>query len=111
MAPSILLLRYKCSNSAVTTPPSVALLRISEFVARAIPVSMIRPMGGFQANFFLVKIGENALDVYEALMHEGVIVRTMEGYGLHHYLRISVGLASENEKLIKALKKIISLGK
>ena len=61
-----------------------------------------------QANFFLIKIGKNAPSVYEALMHEGVIVRTMAGYGLHHYLRIAVGLASENEKLVKALKKIMS---
>ncbi len=60
-----------------------------------------------QANFFLIKIGENALSVYEALMHEGVIVRTMAGYGLHHYLRVSVGLASENEKFVKALTKIL----
>jgi len=61
-----------------------------------------------QANYFLIKIGENAMNVYEALMHEGVIVRTMEGYGLHHYLRVSVGLASENEKFIKALRNIMS---
>jgi histidinol-phosphate aminotransferase len=40
-------------------------------------------------------------------MHEGVIVRTMAGYGLHHYLRVSVGLASENEKFVKALTKIL----
>jgi histidinol-phosphate aminotransferase len=64
-----------------------------------------------QANFFLIKIGENALSVYEALMQEGVIVRTMAGYGLHHYLRITVGLASENEKLVKALTQIMSRGK
>lgn len=60
-----------------------------------------------QANFFLIKIGESALSVYEALLREGVIVRTMTSYGLQHYLRISVGLPSENEKFMKALKKII----
>ena len=61
-----------------------------------------------QANFFLIKIGENALGVYEALLKEGVIVRTMTGYGLHNYLRISVGLPAENEKFIKALKEVVS---
>ena len=61
-----------------------------------------------QANFFLIKIGESALGVYEALLKEGVIVRTMTGYGLQNYLRISVGLPAENEKFIKALKKVMS---
>jgi len=61
-----------------------------------------------QANFFLIKIGENALGVYEALLKEGVIVRTMAGYGLQNYLRISVGLPAENEKFIKALKGVVS---
>jgi len=61
-----------------------------------------------QANFFLVKIGENALNVYESLLKEGVIVRALVGYGLQNYLRVSVGLPSENEKFIKALKKVIS---
>jgi histidinol-phosphate aminotransferase len=61
-----------------------------------------------QANFFLVKIGENARAIYEALLQEGVIVRAMTGYGLQHYLRVSVGLPSENERFIKALKKVVS---
>lgn len=60
-----------------------------------------------QANFFLMKVGEDAPGVYEALLKEGVIVRTMTGYGLQHYLRISVGLPSENQKFIKALKKVL----
>jgi len=61
-----------------------------------------------QANFFLIKIGKNARSVYKSLLKEGVIVRALAGYGLHHYLRVSVGLPSENEKFIKALKGVIS---
>jgi histidinol-phosphate aminotransferase len=60
------------------------------------------------ANFFLVKIGENARAIYEALLQEGVIVRAMTGYDLHHYLRVSVGLPSENERFIKSLRKVMS---
>jgi len=61
-----------------------------------------------EANFFLIKIGKNAHSVYEGLLQEGIIVRTMAGYGLHQYVRVSVGLPSENEKFIKALGKVIS---
>ena len=60
-----------------------------------------------QANFFLIKIGENARAIYEALLQEGVIVRAMTGYGLKHYLRVSVGLPSENERFIKSLRKVM----
>ena len=63
-----------------------------------------------QANFFLVRIGEKAGRVYEALLHEGVIVRHMSGGALEQYLRITVGLPSENERLIRALKKVMSTG-
>ncbi len=60
-----------------------------------------------QANFFLIKIGSEARNVYESLLKEGVIVRLMTGRRLEHYLRISVGLPSENEKCIRALKKVL----
>jgi len=61
-----------------------------------------------QANFFLMKIGENVQRVYEGLLKEGVIVRVMTGRGLQHYLRISVGLPAENEKFIQSLKKVLA---
>jgi histidinol-phosphate aminotransferase len=61
-----------------------------------------------QANFFLVRIGEKAGRVYESLLHEGVIVRHMPGGILEQYLRITVGLPSENERLIRALKKVLA---
>jgi histidinol-phosphate aminotransferase len=63
-----------------------------------------------QANFFLVRIGEAAGRCYEALLREGVIVRHMPGGILEQYLRITVGLPSENERLIRALKKVMSAG-
>ena len=63
-----------------------------------------------QANFFLMKIGENAQRVYEGLLKEGVIVRVMTGRGLQHYLRVSVGLPAENKKFIRALTKVLAGG-
>jgi len=63
-----------------------------------------------QANFFLIRIGEHAGRLYEALLKEGVIVRVMSGGGLENYLRITVGLPSENEKFIQSLRKVITRG-
>jgi len=39
-----------------------------------------------------------------------VIVRVMTGGGLENYLRITVGLPSENKRFIESLKKVIATG-
>ena len=59
------------------------------------------------ANFLLVRSGPG---VAQRLLAEGVIVRDMAGFGLQDCLRISVGCASENERLIKALDRIGVIG-
>lgn len=55
------------------------------------------------ANFILAKTGA---DVYEALLHRGVIVRPMTGFGLPDHVRISIGLPEENERLVKAITEL-----
>ena len=53
-------------------------------------------------NFVLAKVGD-AGTVYQRLLAQGVIVRPVANYGLPEWLRISVGLADENERFLKAL--------
>ncbi len=55
------------------------------------------------ANFVLVRVGAG---VYERLLHEGVIVRPMAGFGLPEHVRITVGRPEENERLVKALRRL-----
>jgi len=55
------------------------------------------------ANFLLARAGAG---VYEPLLREGVIVRPMAGFGLAEHVRITVGLPEENERLVKALKRL-----
>ncbi len=59
-------------------------------------------------NFISVNTGRDAGAVYEALLHEGVIVRPVANYGMPNYLRISVGLAEENLRTLEALGKVLS---
>jgi histidinol-phosphate aminotransferase len=59
-----------------------------------------------QANFFLIRVGE-ADDVYERLLREGVIVRSMTSYGFPDYIRLTVGLESENRRFLKALENLL----
>jgi len=60
-------------------------------------------------NFIAVDVGGNAMEVYQSLLEQGVIVRPIAGYGMPRHLRVSIGLASENEVLLKALAR--SLGR
>ena len=62
-----------------------------------------------QTNFFLIKVPLGGQKTYEYMLREGVIVRSMDSYGLPEYIRINVGLPEENERFIKTLKKIVSL--
>jgi len=62
-----------------------------------------------QTNFFLIKVPLGGNKTYELMLREGVIVRSMDSYGLPEYIRINVGLPKENERFIKTLRKIMSL--
>ena len=46
-------------------------------------------------------------EIYNKLLREGVIVRAMDSYNLPGYIRINVGLPEENERFIRALKKVL----
>jgi histidinol-phosphate aminotransferase len=54
-------------------------------------------------NFVLVHIGAGAARANDQLLRDGIIVRPVGGYGLSEYLRISVGLPEQTEKLLRTL--------
>ena len=60
-----------------------------------------------RANFILVDVGRNAADIYQKLLHQGVIVRPMTPFGLETAFRITVGTPEENRKLVKALRMVL----
>ncbi len=62
-----------------------------------------------QANFVLFDTGTDAELIYQELLKEGVILRPLTAYHLPQHLRMSVGLPSENEAAILALKKLLNL--
>jgi histidinol-phosphate aminotransferase len=58
-------------------------------------------------NFVSIDVGEQAAAVYDALLHEGVIVRPVANYGMPRHLRVTLGLAEENTRFLNALKKVL----
>jgi histidinol-phosphate aminotransferase len=60
-----------------------------------------------QANFLLIKVGKNANEVFDDLLQQGVIVRSMTSYGYPDCIRVNVGLHAENVRLLEALGKVL----
>ena len=58
------------------------------------------------ANFILVKVGDGD-NVFRALQARGVIVRPMGAYKLPDWIRVTVGLPSENRRFIAELAKLV----
>ncbi len=61
-------------------------------------------------NFVAVELGLQAQSVYHSLLEHGVIVRPIAGYGMPEHLRVSVGLAKENEHFLDVLAEALSAG-
>ncbi len=57
-------------------------------------------------NFVSFRIA-NAAHIYRRLLELGVIVRPVANYDMPDYLRVSIGLETENEKFLSALKQIL----
>lgn len=58
-------------------------------------------------NFIAVEVGADAAGIYQSLLRQGVIVRPVAGYGMPEHLRVSVGLAHENDRLLAALAEAL----
>jgi histidinol-phosphate aminotransferase len=57
-------------------------------------------------NFLCVRVGSGQA-VFQRLLQRGVIVRPIGAYGMPEWLRISVGLPAENERLLAALAEAV----
>lgn len=60
-----------------------------------------------ETNFFLIDVKGEADKLYQAMLYEGVIVRSMSAYGFTNFIRITVGTQEENSRFLKSLKKCL----
>jgi len=68
----------------------------------------LEPAGGAVGNFLYVEVGDDAQRLYDALLHEGVIVRPLAGFGAPHAIRVSVGSPEENAFFGEALGRVLA---
>ncbi len=59
-------------------------------------------------NFIALDTGRSGVEVYAALLQEGVIVRPVANYEMPNHLRITVGREDENARCLAALGKVLS---
>ena len=62
------------------------------------------------ANFITLVFSsaEKAQSFNEAMLHKGIILRHLPGWGLPNCIRVTIGTEEENEYLIKCISKILS---
>jgi histidinol-phosphate aminotransferase len=111
--------RQPFNVNSLAQAAAIAALGDAEFLQKSFDVNRVgkaQLQGAFEqlgltyvpsyANFVLVKVGD-AAQVNLELLKRGVIVRPVKGDGLPEWLRVSIGLAHENQKFIDALSQIM----
>jgi histidinol-phosphate aminotransferase len=61
-----------------------------------------------QTNFFLVDVHGDADTLYQRMLKQGVIIRSMSAYGFTTFIRITAGTIDENICCVGALKKCLA---
>jgi len=60
-----------------------------------------------QANFFLIDVKRDADRVFQEMLKEGVIIRSMVSYGYPRYIRVNVGKRQENLRFLEAFERVM----
>ncbi len=60
-----------------------------------------------QANFIFIDFEKDSEGIFQALLKEGIIVRPGKIWGYPTFARVTIGRMEDNQRFIKALKKII----
>ncbi|MFW5432102.1 MAG: histidinol-phosphate transaminase [Methylophilaceae bacterium] len=112
-------IRQPFNVNALAQAAAVASLADDDFVARSYAANqagMLQLTQGFEqlglqyidsyANFISFAV-KDAANVNQQLLQSGIIVRPIANYDMPDYLRVSIGLFSENKRFLEALELIV----
>lgn len=115
--------RQPFNVNSIAQAAAVASLADDDFVERSYALNqagMLQLTQGFNklgleyipsfANFVSFKVS-NAATVNQQLLQSGVIVRPIANYEMPDYLRVSIGLFSENARFLEVLEQILKSNK
>jgi len=58
-----------------------------------------------EANFIFVEVGVDSRELFQRLLHKGVIVRTGDIFGYPQFIRVSIATEEQNRRFIRALEE------
>ncbi len=58
-------------------------------------------------NFLMIRVGKG-VETFNALQRRGVIVRPLAGYGLPEWIRVTIGLETQNARFLTELNHVLS---
>lgn len=113
--------RQPFNNGSLAQAGALAALQDTDFVAQSLQVNrqgMARlvqyledrklPYFPSQANFVCFHCGDDARQVFEDLLQEGVAVRPLNSFGLPQWIRVTVGTADQLDALFAAMDRRLS---
>ncbi|MCG8637266.1 MAG: histidinol-phosphate transaminase [Desulfobacterales bacterium] len=113
-------IRQPFNVNSLAQAAAEAALEDEEFLAKSIRAThdgidfLMAELGGMglevlptQSNFFMVDLKTNAKEIFEKMLHKGVVVRSMASYGFDTFLRVNAGTPEENTTFITALKEVL----
>lgn len=59
-------------------------------------------------NFVTFDTGRDGMDVFDALLDKGIIVRPLVAYEMPNFLRVSAGMPEQNQRFLHALESVLS---
>jgi histidinol-phosphate aminotransferase len=117
---NLMKLRISFNVNRISQIAGIAALDDEEFVKKTIKVNnagkeflydAYKKLGLFycptHGNFIFVEFPKDSQIIFEALLKQGIITRTIKEYGFPNALRITIGTEKQNHRLISALKKIL----
>ncbi|PKM30320.1 MAG: histidinol-phosphate transaminase [Gammaproteobacteria bacterium HGW-Gammaproteobacteria-11] len=113
--------RQPFNVNSLALAAAVATLADADYLAASCKVNregMAQLEAGFAAlglswipsrgNFIAVDLGREASGIYQALLRQGVIVRPVGNYEMPNHLRVSIGLAQENQRFLDVLGQVLA---
>ncbi len=97
---------------ALSDETHIANVRANNAIERDWLASQLAAMGlqalPSQTNFLLVPFGEKTPQIEKALFERGVMVRPMAGYGLGHFLRVTLSTRADNQRFVSTLQEVMA---
>lgn len=99
------------ARAAISDVEHVERSKQANQAGRAYLYNKFREMGlaywASETNFIWVDIKTNCRPVFQALLREGVIIRTGDIFGYENFIRVTVGTAEQNERFMATFKKVL----